>query len=51
MQVKRKLNKSRPPWNKGKLMGEKSPLTPQEIGAIRRQNSKDFVRIENILDQ
>ena len=23
------------PWNKGKLMGQKSPLTPQEIWAIR----------------
>lgn len=26
---------TRMPWNKGKIMGQKSPLTPQEIWAIR----------------
>ncbi len=30
---KNQLNKN--PWNKGKLMGQKPPLTPQEIWAIR----------------
>jgi hypothetical protein len=23
------------PWNKGKLIGQKSPLTPQQVWAIR----------------
>lgn len=31
----RKPQKARMPWNKGKLVGQKSPLTPQEIWAIR----------------
>ncbi len=35
MYSKRKHKKTRMPWNKGKLMGQKSPLTPQEIWAIR----------------
>ncbi len=35
MYSKRKRPKFRMPWNKGKLMGQKSPLTPQEIWAIR----------------
>ena len=32
-----KLSRQKPsrPWNKGKLMGQKSPLTPQEIWTIR----------------
>ena len=35
MYVKQKQETARFPWNKGKLMGQKSPLTPQEIWAIR----------------
>lgn len=35
MYSKRNRQKTRIPWNKGKLMGQKSPLTPQEIWAIR----------------
>ena len=35
MQLRRKQTKAKFPWNKGKLMGQKSPLTPQEIWAIR----------------
>lgn len=35
MRVHRKEKTARFPWNKGKLMGQKSPLTPQEIWAIR----------------
>jgi len=35
MRVSRKHKTARFPWNKGKLMGQKSPLTPQEIWAIR----------------
>ena len=31
----RKQQKLRMPWNKGKLMGQKAPLSPQEIWAIR----------------
>ena len=34
MYSRRKQQKHRP-WNKGKLMGQKSPLSPQEIWAIR----------------
>jgi len=30
-----KHHKTHMPWNKGKLMGQKSPLSPQEIWAIR----------------
>ena len=37
MYSKRKQSKFRMPWNKGKLMGQKSPLTPQEIWAIRHR--------------
>lgn len=36
----RRKTKFRIPWNKGKLMGQKAPLTPQEIWAIR-------IRLEN----
>jgi len=32
-QFRNQLNKN--PWNKGKLMGQKPPLAPQEIWAIR----------------
>lgn len=35
MYSRRKQQKTRMPWNKGKLMGQKSPLSPQEIWAIR----------------
>ena len=35
MQVIRRTKRSYLPWNKGKLIGQKSPLTPQEIWAIR----------------
>ena len=35
MYVRRKEKTTRIPWNKGKLMGQKTPLTPQEIWAIR----------------
>ncbi len=35
MQARRKQKTTCLPWNKGKLMGQKSPLTPQEIWAIR----------------
>ena len=35
MYSKRNKKKTTVPWNKGKLMGQKSPLTPQEIWAIR----------------
>ena len=35
MYSKSKRSTIRMPWNKGKLMGQKSPLTPQEIWAIR----------------
>lgn len=35
MYSKRNRKEKRMPWNKGKLMGQKSPLTPQEIWAIR----------------
>ena len=35
MYSKRKQKSRRMPWNKGKLMGQKAPLTPQEIWAIR----------------
>jgi len=28
-------NQSREPWNKGKLIGQKSPLKPKDIWAIR----------------
>lgn len=31
----RKKKTVKTPWNKGKLIGQKSPLTPQEIWAIR----------------
>lgn len=31
----RRRKKEIVPWNKGKLMGQKAPLTPQEIWAIR----------------
>ena len=40
MYPKRRKTKFRIPWNKGKLMGQKAPLTPQEIWAIR-------IRLEN----
>ena len=40
MYSKHKSPTIRMPWNKGKLMGQKSPLTPQEIWAIR-------IRLEN----
>jgi len=40
MYPKRKQPKVRMPWNKGKLMGQKAPLTPQEIWAVR-------IRLEN----
>jgi integrase len=36
----RKKTKIRIPWNKGKLIGQKAPLTPQEIWSIR-------IRLEN----
>jgi len=36
----RRKTKIRIPWNKGKLIGQKAPLTPQEIWAIR-------IRLEN----
>ena len=35
MYSKRKQKNVRKPWNKGKLMGQKAPLTSQEIWAIR----------------
>ena len=35
MYSKRKQNETYMPWNKGRLMGQKTPLTPQEIWAIR----------------
>ena len=35
MYSKRHQKKTRMAWNKGKLMGQKSPLAPQEIWAIR----------------
>jgi len=35
MYSRRKHQKTHMPWNKGKLMGQKSPLSPQEIWAIR----------------
>ncbi len=35
MYSKRKQQKLRMPWNKGKLMGQKTPLSQQEIWAIR----------------
>jgi len=35
MYSKRKQKKLRIPWNKGKLIGQKMPLSPQEIWAIR----------------
>jgi hypothetical protein len=34
MHAKRKQRETHVPWNKGKLMGQKTPLTPQEIWAI-----------------
>jgi len=40
MYSKRKQPKFKMPWNKGKLMGQKSPLTAQEIWTIR-------IRLEN----
>lgn len=35
MYTRRKRKMTCLPWNKGKLMGQKTPLTPQEIWAIR----------------
>ena len=35
MYSRRKHKETRMPWNKGKIIGQKSPLTPQEIWAIR----------------
>ena len=35
MYTRRKQKMTCFPWNKGKLMGQKTPLTPQEIWAIR----------------
>lgn len=37
MYSKRRQQKLRMPWNKGKLMGQKTPLSPQEIWAIRNR--------------
>jgi len=40
-----KHNQNREPWNKGKLMGQKLPLTLQEIWSIRmRLQSKNRLR-------
>ena len=41
MYVRRKQKTTRMPWNKGKLMGQKTPLTPQEIWAIRIKLQND----------
>ena len=41
MYVRRKQKQTRMPWNKGKLMGQKTPLTPQEIWAIRIKLQND----------
>jgi len=41
MDAKRNQNTARKPSNKGKLMGQKTPLTPQEIWAIRIKLQND----------
>lgn len=38
------------PWNKGKLVGQKAPLKPQEVWSIRGQlqladNERDLARV------
>lgn len=34
-EITSKINHSRAPWNKGRLVGQKRPLRPKEVWAIR----------------
>ena len=34
-EIKSKTDHSRAPWNKGRLVGQKRPLRPKEVWAIR----------------
>ena len=44
MYLKRTQASARTPWNKGRLIGQKTPLTPQEIWAIRIKLQNDGQR-------
>jgi len=49
------INVEKRPWNKGKLIGQKSPLTPPQVWAIRvrlelADNKRDLAMFNLALD-
>jgi len=38
-------NQSREPWNKGKLIGQKPPLKPKDIWAIRIHRNRPVTTV------
>jgi hypothetical protein len=55
IEINSKSNPSRTPWNKGRLVGQKRPLRPKEVWAIRvrlqiKHNKRDLAMFNLAID-